>query len=220
MFWHFISNEVLSIVSPLQVFEIENEFGESANDPHGYGSVDQQHVSQTSIQATSHTLPRAITTRRMSDPKPPSPAKSIPRHRLTSFGRAVEGPSPLAQIYQPLVVQDAQESAALGPSGVSFGPAHRRRLSSMQSTHRITHPDPLGIQEQSTSLRRFPVMSTTPLSDAPLSESPDQHLGSKDEITGDAGNAKQLIARLDTMEQRQERIEDMLIQLTSYLKAQ
>jgi hypothetical protein len=119
-------------------------------------------------------------------------------------------------------MQEDEESMDLGPSAVSFGPAHRRRLSSM---HRNTGLEPSGTQVQSTGLRKFPTMGTTSSLDVmPLSESPDHRppsevqLAVTDTDKNDFGVSKEWIARLETMEQTQKRIEDMLIQLTKELK--
>jgi hypothetical protein len=184
-----------------------------------YGSgVD---IRRGSAQAQSTIqLPRSGT-----DPKTSSlPSKPVPRNRLTSLSRSPEGPSPLAQIFQPIVIQDpATESADLGPSAISLGPAHRRRLSTIQPGRRAVSNERPGPQAQSTSVRKRPTIDTTRLSDAPLSASPDQE--QPEEFPANPGSegdnddeSKRWLTRLMAMEQRQERIEDILIKLTEQLK--
>jgi hypothetical protein len=166
-----------------------------------------------SVSSISRTPPRQIT-RQKSDSKPSSPTKLGLQTRLTSFARSVEGPSPLAQIFQPLVVQEAEEHPDHVAPVVSYGPAHRRRLSSMQSIQKSSEVP--GSQVPSTSLSKFPTMRSASVLDEPLPErsdrqQPDRERG-MDEDTNDLG---ELMARLDKMEQGQKRIEELLLRLTN-----
>jgi hypothetical protein len=167
-----------------------------------------------SVSSISRTPPRQITPRK-SDSKPSSPTKLGLRTRLASFARSVEGPSPLAQIFQPLVVQEAEEHPDHVAPVVSYGPAHRRRLSSMQSVQKSTEVP--GSHVPSTSLRKFPAMrSASSLLDETLSERSDRQQSDRergmDEDTNDFG---ELMARLEKMEQGQKRIEELLLRLSN-----
>lgn len=155
-----------------------------------------------------------------------------PRARLSSavsrgIDTAQNFASPLAQVFKPLVVHDNSPesiSPAAGPTGpivISYGPASRRRVSSMQSLQR-RHPESLINQAQANVLKRLPPMSS-PVEQSALSESPD-HIREESPlterkslmdtmVTDDAGGADWK-RRMDRMEKRQERIEDLLVQLT------
>ena len=98
----------------------------------------------------------------------PAPNQPPLRARVNSMTGPQNFTSPLAQIFQPLVVDDdlmeeddnASEASSppqnMGvhfpsPPGVSYGPASRRRLSSM---HR---------PRMESGVRRFPILLITPL---------------------------------------------------------
>jgi len=69
--------------------------------------------------------------------------------------------SPLAQVFQPMVVdetipEEPSDKPSLSP--VSFGPASRRRLYSMQSGRSHQHPIAPASPVKSSPLRKFPTM--------------------------------------------------------------
>lgn len=140
--------------------------------------------------------------------------------------------SPLAQIYQPLVVDDdlleEQAPEQSTPNLVSYGPATRRRLSSM---HRFPPMAPLDMRRNGSRGQHL-------LSDVPLEESPGSFGEAKRaqrggeatpstpepasqvyEDEGGAGSTPQLVVRLTRIEERQKRLEDLIMQLSSDIKA-
>jgi hypothetical protein len=130
--------------------------------------------------------------------------------------------SPLAQIFQPLIVdeeipEDAGPSPShLGiPNGVSYGPASRRRQSTMQRT--------APADSATNQYHRFPSMSNHhgsqegQLSASPDAFSPQQEPETAEEVQEEessAGGMVQWAKRLQSLEEGQKRIEDLLIQLS------
>lgn len=101
---------------------------------------------------------------------------------------------------------------------VSYGPASRRRLTSIQSGRPpIDVPDPT-----STTQRRSPrpVTETLQISDdrSPLSASPEQNVepetaGEVEEISSEDASMVRLYKRIESMEERQKRMENILLEL-------
>ncbi|KAI0708832.1 hypothetical protein C8T65DRAFT_718427 [Cerioporus squamosus] len=204
----------------------------------------------------------------------------LPRPRVNSIvtrglDMAQAAASPLAQIFQPLVVDDdlipeeseSEAPGASGPAGhgsggappamVSYGPATRRRLMSLHAapapprrlrTYSVAgqgHPPPGGYGatgESSTALRRFPTNSPPPrsqlgllLAQAPLSESPDERSGRMEDAieqqqramggqtasqleTEGSHETSEWERRLESIEERQKRIEEMLVEISKNLR--
>ena len=185
-----------------------------------------------------------------------SPPQHIPpRARANSvLNRGVElaqnFTSPLAQIYQPLIVDDIaaiddtfstqqssiSSSPGRGPSPlISYGPASRRRLSSMQGLHRTTHNQ--GLQRSQSQRRpspshatgatQFPsvdevadgndkegkVLSESP----PPMTSPLPTVGQVLQEIDTEGTQTRLNKRLENIEQRQQRIESLLEKIAGQL---
>lgn len=131
----------------------------------------------------------------------------------------------------PIPEDDDKSSAAPAPGAVvSYGPASRRRLSSMQSM-RGQHPEPLINQAQANAMKKFPLFpksSTSPMQ-TPMTKSPDQIPGTESispktvsEAEGWAEDQPSGISawarRLDEIEKRQERMEELLIQIAKDVK--
>jgi len=165
----------------------------------------------------------------------------IPRNRVNSMmNRSMEVAqsftSPLAQLYQPLVVDDElpvndspdQSHRPAPASSVSYGPATRRRLSSMQGPNRRTTNDTGG---QRQNLNRFSPRSPQDnfpsmqevmngadgvVSDSPLGLSPRPGgtdiptAGEVQEEEGHSGGSLQWAERMEKLEERSERIEKLL----------
>ncbi|KAF9075354.1 receptor-activated Ca2+-permeable cation channel [Rhodocollybia butyracea] len=163
----------------------------------------------------------------------------IPRNRAESImNRGMEAAqsftSPLAQLYQPLIVDDqlpindsVEHSAPPTGPPLSYGQTARRRLSSMQGHRRTTSEiggqrqtqnrlSPRSPQETFPSMQE--VMSGT---DGVLSESPPglsprpegsdlPTAGQVQEEEGHSGGIMQWSERLGKLEERQERIEKLL----------
>lgn len=173
-------------------------------------------------------------------PRPNDPARhaSTPmalRRRLNSmFNRTDTLQSPLAQVFQPVVVDDEipeelpsdKGTSLQPPSGdghiVSYGPASRRRLTSM---HLASKRGSDSTAQASGTSRRpaFPAIDTRPeiLVTAPLSASPDRQPETAEEVEesmGSSGGLIELSQRIRDMEDRQKRIENILIQLSERLQ--
>lgn len=158
------------------------------------------------------------------------------RRRLNSmFNKTDTLPSPLAQVFQPVVVDDEipeehafDKGVSLQPhSGnghmVSYGPASRRRLSSM---HLVSRRGADSAVQASDSSQRpaFPVVDTRPevLVAGPLSASPNRQPETVEQMEGtkeNSGGLLELSERIKDMEDRQKRIEGILIQLSASLRS-
>ncbi|KAK2463515.1 hypothetical protein APHAL10511_004266 [Amanita phalloides] len=139
---------------------------------------------------------------------------NLPRLRRNSARPpdSFHAPSPLAQLYQPLLVDnDAvdecdEDRGTLAPSVVSYGPTTKRRLTSVIPTQRRNIPD------LTLNSRQLPPMERDKLSPPNiLSQSPEQveMLGngqaeSKNNGSPDVGKT------LEEMEKRQRRMEELL----------
>lgn len=172
-----------------------------------------------------------------SQPSPSSPPRAIPRLRLNSVvNRGVDATafSPLAQVFQPLVVDEdpfrtttnsaaTNASGSLFPTGISYGPASRRRLTSIQSMHRGAH-EPLQTQLQLNTGKKFPLIGRgSPKDregpfkrDVSLERMPETVMEVKEQEGASGTNSPgqmQWLERLTQIEQRQVRIEDLLSQI-------
>jgi len=142
-------------------------------------------------------------------------SKIMPRPRLVSSANRLPEThlsSPLAQVFSPVVTD---EDARLEPNaisqGISFGPATRRRLTSiMKASER-------GNGQEQDQLEPFPSLgertSLSPVHDANNSSSKEIIVKAEDELES-GGLEVTIMQRLDAMEQRHQRIEDMLLQLS------
>jgi hypothetical protein len=165
---------------------------------------------------------------------PPSPSNAI-RARLNSMApRALDtSPSPLAQVFQPLVVTDTIPEEPLEPTqpiGLGYAPGRRRRLSSIQSTKRSE--DSLFNQAQPHAMTKFPLVAKTSSgASVPLSKSPNQLSGGGSPTSATVETQTPDMAvqdysagildwtrRMDEMERRQGRIEELLVQIAHDIK--
>ena len=140
--------------------------------------------------------------------------------------------SPLAQIFQPLLMDDDGPDGEDAQDGghanglVSYGPASRRRLSSMPRRPAAA-ADPFGVgssHSQAGAMRRPPVSPISRTSSArglgaQLSASPDQHSHLEHLETAEEAEEDRPVwmTRLDEIEQRHRRMEDMLAQILDRL---
>ena len=208
-----------------QIFEIEDEF-DSALDTREY-SVEtsrQRRKSPSPARRPNRPSPQP----QNADHTPLSPTRAVPRGRLNSIlNYGAEVASPLAQIFQPLVVDEdisEESSGNPAPTGISYGPASRRRLTSIQSMPKRTTAEPT--QDQSSPLRNFLLTDKmVDAKDVPLSASPNEQDWGKSttaeqvkEQVSEAGGISQWTMRLENLEQRQERIEDLLMQISRHIK--
>ena len=200
-----------------KVFELEEEFDsalDTADTNDDFSIRNQRRLSGASMRRG-----RAL-----------SPPKSTTRARLDStINRGSESHtfSPLAQVFNPLVVEgDVTREPYVSP-GISYGPATRRRPLSIQPSQRRPQPDPLSTPVQSIQLKRFHKTSDK---DSPpghgfmRSPGQDEHAvdhamtaaeikDMEDNTNGDLQQSA-IMKRLDTMEKRQERIESLLQDLS------
>ncbi|KAF7370601.1 hypothetical protein MSAN_00692800 [Mycena sanguinolenta] len=204
-----------------------------------YSSVTRPQQQAPAPAPSSAPSPAPAPARPAPTPSPSHhPSQPGPRTRVTSLihrGAEVAHTftSPLAQIFQPLVVDDGgipQDNGAngqhnppaspIGPvpphAGVSYGPASRRRLSSMhvrdQSGHALHGP---GHTRQSSGML-FPAGGG---GDDPFYASPDQRTGSlptAEEV--EENKDVDWMRRLENMESRQERIEALLEEIAQAIR--
>lgn len=175
----------------IQVFEIENEY-ESALDTDGTANDSSR----------GQRRPSGGSNRRE------HLSKIIPRARLSSSVHhppEFQSTSPLAQVFNPIL--DA--NTRLEP-GISFGPATRRRVTSMP-------PSQLQTPERQHQLQTFP-SSRERESPSPNHDDENESLskGTIIKAGDELGNGLDfsIIQRLDAMEQRHQRIEELLLQLS------
>jgi hypothetical protein len=108
------------------------------------------------------------------------------------------------------------------PPIISYGPATRRRLMSTQSTlrHQSESSAPIPVVPR----RPFPVIDTRQETlDGPLAASLERHISTAEEVeesNEEEGGMTEWLKRMGKMEERQKRIEDLLIQLTSNFQSQ
>jgi len=148
--------------------------------------------------------------------------------------------SPLAQVFRPIVLDDALVpedtvsdsasggggSAFLSQPQLSYGPATRRRLASIQSLHR--RPSESWTKPASSGRPTFPPLDTRAETlTGPFSTSLDYREGEErgiataeqvEEIAEGNGGMAECMKRMERIEGRQERIEELLIQLHAQLQ--
>ncbi|KAJ2918690.1 hypothetical protein MD484_g1789, partial [Candolleomyces efflorescens] len=174
----------------------------------------------------------------------PPDRQQIPRLRVNAgVTRPMEPQSfsPLAQVFQPLVVEEEDEDtlAALTPAAtttaLSYGPASRRRINSIVPSRRA--PDPLLAQAQmNNAMKKFPMGAGTGLSPPDPSKEGGIPIRSgrtgargrsydrpstveeiREQESDDIGKSARLERRLDEIEKRQERIEVLLSSIVDRL---
>lgn len=186
----------------------------------------QRRISQMSHRRPSERRSSASSTTSHpphSGRRDPSPVPASPRQRLNSVvNRGVEVAhtftSPLAQIFQPLVVdeeipEETEPSSLQIPSGVSYGPATRRKISLMQRSP--------AADSAASLAHRFPTMGNHKGMSEDDHLSADVDSGPRGPETAEqvqeeesaTGGTAQWTKRLETLEQGQKRIEDLLTQL-------
>uniref|UniRef100_A0A8H7XT63 Ion transport domain-containing protein n=1 Tax=Psilocybe cubensis TaxID=181762 RepID=A0A8H7XT63_PSICU len=221
------------------VFDLEDEFGnESALDTgdngNGVSIRSQRRLSGHSTrrgrvvrQSSPGRMPRYSTSpQRM--PRHSSPSKPIPqaRARLNSAMNH-ENFSPLAQVFNPLLVEDdhiTDQGPAMS-SGISYGPATRRRLTSFVASNKNLAPD-ISMPSISNPSKKFGDKSSPSEQGILISGShdllqPPQHISTATEIkdaaeedTGESREESAIISRLEEIERRQQRIESLLTRIS------
>ena len=163
---------------------------------------------------------------------------SLRRRLVPSIHKHDAAQSPLAQVFQPLVLDETEDtiadnassaSAFLPPPQLSYGPATRRRLASMQSVYKRPNETSLWTTKLPGPGRpAFPPLDTRDGTLAgPLSASPDNQEGDErgivtaeqvEENVEENGGMSELMKRMQRIEGRQERIEELLVQLHAQLQ--
>ena len=173
------------------------------------------------------------------------PTHQLPtRPRINSLvNPATSSPSPLALLFQPLIVdedvlaedQEEDQHEQKTPNLLSYGPASRRRLVSLgpkrrgrtlaerspatSSQNRWQHHDTrqpshsLTRSDDGDQLSRSPGPTRVNPSTSSVIETAGQVLEDEEREGGETG----LSRRLEVMEERQKRIEEMLVKLTESL---
>lgn len=205
-------------------------------DPSRYQRAPQGPFRQPSVQ-NSRPLNVPSPSKDSSKDAATSPQASTGvRKRLTSAmqrsgDQVASFVSPLAQIYQPLVVDDdILEEEGGSPSSipplVSFGPSMRRRLSSM---HRFP---PMGTTELQKKMdrdkhsggvndavaNRSTELMQSDVEDDETHEAQPEPVSQVEEEEGSSGSIPQMAQRLMRMEERQRRLEALILQLSRDLK--
>src|SRR6266851_489031 len=118
--------------------------------------------------------------------------------------------SPLAQLFQPVIVDEAiPEDAQVNTGtrdGVSYGPMSRRRLSSATTLQRMIPPS----RESDSAFMQSPDQRSEALPEPETAEETEE----KESALGKFEWAK----RLDSIERRQKRIEELLTEVVSGMR--
>jgi hypothetical protein len=183
------------------VFEIENEY-ESALDTDEIADDSSRGQRRPSENSRRRELQLS---------------KVVPRARLTSSVNHAEfqstspiAPSPLAQVFNPVLDGNTQLPPDKRPRGISFGPATRRRVSStplsqLQASER-SNQDQMQTFPSRQSRSPSPIDDDEPPSKGGITRAGDELENGGLDLT--------IIQRLDAMEHRHQRIEDLLLQLS------
>jgi len=178
-------------------------------------------LPSTNVQPSSLSQPELPTWQASQ----PSGISALRRRVNSQFSRddMAQGISPLAQVFQPLVVDDDVPKDGLPQSiplhFVSYGPASRRRLASIQSGRRPTDtPDPTPTTQRRspwpvTNTRREAFDDPGSLSTSLQNDQPETAQESEETSSEDSSMVR-WFKRIESMEERQKRIEDMLLELT------
>ncbi|KAG6889749.1 hypothetical protein C0992_004267 [Termitomyces sp. T32_za158] len=215
------------------IFEIEEEFESALDTSDAMSYQYNEGFRRTSLGPMQHTQgtlsPQTTTSRLRSN-------SLLPRGTDGTQNFV----SPLAQVFNPLVVVDrpipeesdqadkaemspSSSSFIPGPSVVSYGPISRRRISMVSLRGQRPASPP---RRQQVKLRKFSTFPKTaspprmPLSHSPeANEEPDSPTSPEVvtealvESRAESGGGIVLEGRLDEMEKRQERIEELLIEI-------
>jgi hypothetical protein len=170
------------------------------------------HVRRTRGSVGSHTYSRAPS---QSSLKPDSSPGRQARYRITTSlnlpAESAVQASPLAQLFQPLIVdevipEDGQPST--GPrERVSYGPMSRRRLSSATTLQRMI---PTSREGDSAVMMHTPDQRSGALWGPETAEETEE----KESMLGNMEWAR----RLDAIESRQKRIEELLLEVVSGMR--
>lgn len=222
------------------LFQIEDEINESALDsgdlaltfdntvPHQAGGPTNNAARRRSVSSHHASAPPS---QRM-DPKTTESALTVTtdisrKRRSAFFGLDLPTspvhPSPLAQLYQPVVLigDNESEQMELAPQGSSYGP--RRRLASMTRQRRPSlepfQPSSVPSQPIHLHAHSHPARpgGPPPAEHMDMPTPPTTVLERAEEMAS-PGEDSQISKRLMEIEQRQQRIENLLVALAGELR--
>jgi hypothetical protein len=189
-------------------------------------------VSHGSMRRLSGT-----STRRGRSSHPPAPAKTSPHTKLNTLvsrGTDIGTFSPLAQVFNPFLHDDNREAQVFGSppttQGVSYGPASRRRFTSILSSQ--PRPAPETFSNGQSNHRSNRILSANETTSSPQyaipprSRSSDpshsmrspvsaQEMKDMDDDTSEMPEQATLMSRLDDIENRQMKIESLLVAISN-----
>lgn len=222
--------------------------------PHNIGL--ERRVSRKSSRPSTHSLrlphpsPPKEHEHDHAPPRPPSPQRNGGHHRHTSSPIILRrrltpsihkhdvAHSPLAQVFQPLVLDDVHApedtvsdnvsgsgvSASLPQPQLSYGPATRHRLGPVQSVQKRPSQTSLWAPRPAVSGRpAYPPLDTREETLAGRLSASSGHQDEEErpiataeqveEIVEGNGGMTEWMKRMEKIERQQERIEDLLVQL-------
>jgi len=217
--WTLLENFFPGGVSDIDaIFEFEGQL-DSALDTHDQGTSLQIGRTRTgsvrhargSIGSNTHSrIPSQSSRRPDASPGPQTRLRVIPP--LNRPAETMAYASPLAQLFHPLIVddaipEDAQPNAGTR-EGVSYGPLSRRRLSSATTLQRMFTSS----REGDNAIVQSPDQRSEALWEPETAE----ETGEKEETLGSLEWAR----RLDSIEKRQQRIEELLHEVVSGIRVE
>ncbi len=199
-----------------QIFELEEQL-DSALDTQDQGVPPLRHSHSGHFRRPrgsvgSNTFPRVPS---QSSRKPDTSPGPQMRHRITtSLNRPLETTaqaSPLAQLYQPVIVdevipEDSQPYAGTRDT-VSYGPVSRRRLSSATTLQKMTQPSREG---DTIVIAHSPDQRSDLLGEPETAEETEEREETLGKLEWDR--------RLESIEKRQKRIEELLNEVVSGMR--
>ncbi|KAI0305818.1 hypothetical protein B0F90DRAFT_1923547 [Multifurca ochricompacta] len=215
--WTFLENFMSGVGSDIDaIFELEEQL-DSALDTHDQGALPSiEHQRSGSVRRTrgsngSNNYSRMPS---QSSMKPDSSPGRQGRHRVTTMlnrpGETMVQASPLAQLFQPLIMdevipEDAQPQTGTR-EGISYGPVTRRRLSSGTTLQKMFPSS----RENESAIVQSPEDRSEALWEPETAEETEE----KESTLGSLEWAR----RLDSIEKRQKRIEELLHEVLSGIR--
>ncbi|KAI9464263.1 hypothetical protein F5148DRAFT_1210255 [Russula earlei] len=199
------------------IFEFEEQL-DNALDMHDQGAAHpMEQTRNDTVRGAGGSIRTHTISRMPSESLRPdgSPGPQI-RHRITtSLSRPADAmvqASPLAQLFQPIIVDEVIPEGlhlhAGARDGVSYGPASRRRLSSGTTLQRMNLPNPN--RDGDTTWSRSPGQMSEALMEP-------ETVGETEEKESTLGSLE-WARRLDSIERRQKRIEELLMEVVGGMR--
>jgi len=217
--WTLLDNLFPGGVSDIDaIFELEGQL-DSALDTHDQGGYPQightrtgsvRHARGSIGSSTYPRMPSQSSRKPDSSPGPHARLRVMPP--LNRPAETTVHASPLAQLFHPLIVddaipEDAQPNAGTR-DGVSYGPASRRRLSSATTLQRMFPQS----REGDNAIVQSPDQRSEALWEPETAEETEE----KESTLGNLEWAR----RLDSIEKRQQRIEELLHEVVSGIRVE